>query len=471
MLQSAKSRRRNGEKMTKIKRSFFGRGQGADMTQGNIASQIITFALPLLLGNLFQQLYNTVDTWVIGNYASNEAFAAVGSVGPIVNMLIGTFSGLASGAGVVISQYYGAKDTKKVSEAVHSSVVITLVLSVLFTVFGTLASPLLLRLMKTPPDVFPESNTYLTIYIAGITGLLIYNMGSGILRAIGDSTRPFLYLVVSAITNIILDLLFVIKFNLGVAGVAYATIISQGLSAILVIITLLKTSSCVKVTLKKIKIHADVLSKIIKVGIPAALQMAITAFSNIFVQSYINAFEADFMSGWTAYLKVDSFLFLPMQSISLAATTFVGQNLGSNNPERAKKGVSVSISLAMGITAAVIIPIMIFSPSLIAFFNDKPQVVEYGTILLRYISPFYVLCAINQVLALALRGSGDARGPMIITLSSFVLFRQIYLFFASRIFPGSFIITAMGYPAGWLLCTAIYIIYYRKVGIHQNKLI
>ncbi len=441
------------------------------MTQGSIASHIITFAFPLLLGNLFQQLYNTVDTWVIGNYASNEAFAAVGSVSPIVNMLIGTFSGLASGAGVVISQYFGAKDDKKVSEAVHSSVVMTIVLSVLFTVFGTLVSPLLLNLMKTPPDVFPESNTYLTIYIAGIAGLLIYNMGAGILRSIGDSTRPFIYLVVSALSNIILDLLFVIKFNLGVAGVAYATIISQGISAILVIITLLKTSSCVKISPSKIRIHKDILSKIIKVGIPAALQMAITAFSNVFVQSYINAFEADFMSGWTAYLKIDGFLFLPMQSIALAATTFVGQNLGCNNPDRAKRGVSVSISLGMGITALIIVPIVLFSPALIAFFNDKPQVVEYGTLLLRYISPFYILCAINQVLALALRGAGDSRGPMIITLSSFVLFRQIYLYFASILFPESFIITAMGYPAGWLLCTVIYLIYYRKVGIHKNKLI
>ncbi len=441
------------------------------MTQGSIVSHIITFAFPLLLGNLFQQLYNTVDTWVIGNYASNEAFAAVGSVGPIINMLIGSFAGLASGAGVVISQYYGAKEEKKVSDAVHSSVVMTLVLSVLFTLFGTLASPLLLKLMKTPPDVFPESNTYLTIYIAGIAGLLIYNMGSGILRAIGDSTRPFLYLVVSAVTNIFLDLFFVIKLDLGVAGVAYATIISQGLSAILVIITLLRTSSCVRVTLKKIRIHKNVLLKIIKVGIPAALQMAITAFSNVFVQSYINAFEADFMSGWTAYLKVDGFLSLPMQSIALAATTFVGQNLGCNNAERAKRGVTVSISLAMGITTVIIIPIILFSPSLIAFFNDKPQVVEYGTLLLRYISPFYILFAINQVLAPALRGAGDSRGPMIITLSSFVLFRQTYLYFASMLFPESFIITAMGYPAGWLLCTAIYLIYYRKVGIHKNKLI
>ncbi len=441
------------------------------MTQGSIVSHIITFAFPLLLGNLFQQLYNTVDTWVIGNYASNEAFAAVGSVGPIVNMLIGTFSGLASGAGVVISQYYGAKDNEKVSEAVHTSVVMTLVLSVLFTVSGALASPLFLRLMKTPPDVLPESTTYLTIYIAGITGLLVYNMGAGILRAIGDSTRPFLFLVVSALTNIGLDLLFVIKFNLGVAGVAYATIISQGLSAILVTITLFKTSSCVKVYFRKIRIHANVLSKIIKVGIPAALQMAITAFSNVFVQSYINAFEADFMSGWTAYIKIDSFLFLPMQSVSLAATTFVGQNLGSNNPERAKKGVSTSLVLAMGITAVIILPIIIFSPSLIAFFNDKPQVVEYGTVLLRYISPFYVLCAINQVLASALRGSGNSRAPMVMMIASFVIFRQMYLFVASVLFPGNFIVTAMGYPAGWLLCSALNIIYYRKVGIHKNKLI
>lgn len=441
------------------------------MTQGNIVSLLIKFAFPLLLGNLFQQLYNTVDTWVIGNYASNEAFAAVGSVSPIINMLIGAFGGFANGAGVVISQYFGAKDDEKVSHAVHTSVFMTIFMCIFFTAFGSFVSPLFLHVMKTPANVFPESNTYLSIYMAGISGLLIYNMGAGILRAIGDSTRPFIYLVVSALTNIVLDLLFVIKFNLGVAGVAYATIIAQGLSAILVVITLLKTSSCVKISLKKIKVHTDVLSKIIKIGIPVAIQMAVTSFSNIFVQSYINTFEADFMSGWTAYVKIDSFLFLPMQSISYAITTFVGQNLGNNNPERAKKGVKISIALGMAITAVVVIPIMIFAPYLIAFFNDKPQVIEYGTTLLRYVSPFYILCSINQILSMALRGAGNSRAPMLITLSSFVFFRQVYLYFASTLFPANFIVTAMAYPAGWILCTAIFIVYYRKVGIHKTKLI
>lgn len=448
----------------------FKKRQDVDMTDGNIFGHIIRFALPLLIGNLFQQLYNTVDTWVIGNYASNEAYSAVGTVGPIINMLIGFFIGLSSGAGVVISQHYGAHQFDKVQHAVHTAIVMTLILGVFFTGIGIILIPFMLDLMKMPPSVIPEATTYLTIYFAGILGLMLYNIGAGILRAIGDSKRPFYYLVVCAITNTILDLLFVLVFRMGVAGVAFATILSQGISAVLVLRTLIKTDSCVKITPKRLKIHRDMLKKIFAVGIPAALQLAVTAFSNIFVQSYINYFDADCMSGWTTYTKVDQLLFLPMQSISLAATTFVGQNLGKGQPERARKGVLVSLLLSCCATILLMIPVLIFTTPIATFFNSNSAVLKYATLFLRTLTPFYVLCCVNQVYAGALRGAGNARAPMIIMLCSFVAFRQIYLYFMSQI-CNEILPISMAYPAGWLLCSAITAIYYHCVRLEKNRLV
>ena len=446
------------------------RGKDVDMTQGNIIRHIISFAFPLLIGNIFQQLYNTVDTWVVGNFVSNEAFSAVGTTGPIINMLIGFFMGLSSGAGVVISQYYGAHRHDEVEKTVHTAIVMTLILGVFFTFIGLGMIPFALRLMKTPVTVIPESTTYLTIYFSGIIGLMLYNMGAGILRAVGDSTRPFYYLLVCALMNTILDLVFVLVLKMGVEGVALATVLSQCTSALLVIITLVRTDACIKVTIRKLRLHMDMLLKIVRVGIPAAIQMAITAFSNIFVQSYINFFGADCMSGWTAYSKVDQLLFLPMQSIALAATTFVGQNLGSNQPERARKGVWNAIVLAASATIVLMIPMLVFSKPIVAFFNDKPEVIAYGSMLLRYMSPFYVLCCFNQIYSAALRGAGNTKAPMLIMLGSFVLFRQAYLFVMSRI-CNEIIPIAMSYPAGWLLCSSITTIYFHKVKLGKTRLV
>ena len=450
--------------------SALSRRKDVDMTSGNIFRHIISFALPLLVGNIFQQLYNTVDTWVVGNFVSNEAFSAVGTVGPIINMLIGFFMGLSAGAGVVISQYYGAKREDDVSRAVHTAVVMTLVIGVVFTFIGIGMTPFMLQLMKTPAEVLPESTAYLTIYFSGLMGLMLYNIGSGILRAVGDSQRPFYFLVVCAVLNTVLDLLFVLALGMGVEGVALATIISQGVSAVLVMITLLRTDGCIRISLRKLRIHWDMLKKIVTVGIPAALQMAITAFSNIFVQSYINYFGADCMSGWTAYAKVDQLLFLPMQSISLASTTFVGQNLGRNQPERARKGVAVALKIALCATVLMMIPVLVFASPIVSFFNDKPQVVDYGAMLLRWMSPFYLLCCFNQIYSGALRGAGNTKAPTIIMISSFVVFRQIYLYVMSGI-CNEIIPIAMSYPAGWLLCSSLNTLYYHKVKLGKTRLV
>ena len=451
-------------------KQFFTR-RDVDMTSGNVYGLLIRFAVPLLLGNLFQQLYNTVDTWVVGNYVGKEAFSAVGTVSPIINMLIGTFLGLSIGAGVVISQYYGAKQEQKVSETVHTALVMTAILGVLFTFIGVLMTPPMLRLMKTPAEVFPEARRYLTIYFSGIFGLLLYNMGAGILRAVGDSQRPFYFLVLSTTLNIGLDLLFVIVFHMGVAGVAYATILAQGLSAVLVLLLLMRAKNCVRVSLSSLKLHMDPLKKIIRVGIPAALQRAVTSFSNVFVQSYINYFGADVMGGWTAYTKVDAFLFLPMQSVSSGATTFVGQNLGVNDVARAKKGIRVAMIIAMACNLVIMVPVLIFAPALVRFFNGTPAVVTYGTLFLRMMSPFYVLCCVNQILAGSLRGAGDSKTPMFIMLGSFVLFRQIYLFVVTHFISNAIVPVAMSYPAGWLVCSVATLIYYKFAHWEKHRLV
>ncbi len=442
-----------------------------DMTQGSITKHLINFSLPLLLGNLFQQLYNMVDTWVVGNYVSNEAFSAVGTVGPVINTLIGFFLGLSSGAGVVISQYYGAGREEKVRQAVHTALMLTLVLSVVFTAAGIAMTPLMLQLMKTPAEVAPEQAAYLRIYFAGVMGLLLYNMGSGILRAVGDSRRPFYFLVVSAVLNTVLDLLFVIKFHMGVEGVAYATIIAQAVSALLTLWVLMRAEGGIRLELRALRLTWSVLRQIVAVGIPAALQMAITAFSNVFVQSYINYFGPDCMSGWTAYTKVDQLVILPVQSISMANTTFVGQNLGVGDTPRAKKGVRISLWLSVAVTAVLLIPVLLFAPDLTAFFNSKAEVVSYGALLLRLLSPFYFFFCINQIYAGALRGAGNSQMPMWIMLGSFVVFRQIYLYIMSNYISNEIIPIALSYPAGWFVCSVATLLYYHHCKFDSHRLV
>ena len=442
-----------------------------DMTQGSITKHLINFSLPLLLGNLFQQLYNMVDTWVVGNYVSNEAFSAVGTVGPVINTLIGFFLGLSSGAGVVISQYYGAGREEKVRQAVHTALMLTLVLGVVFTAAGIAMTPLMLQLMKTPAEVAPEQAAYLRIYFAGVMGLLLYNMGSGILRAVGDSRRPFYFLVVSAVLNTVLDLLFVIKFHMGVEGVAYATIIAQAVSAVLTLWVLMGAEGGIRLELRALRFTWSVLRQIVAVGIPAALQMAITAFSNVFVQSYINYFGPDCMSGWTAYTKVDQLVILPVQSISMANTTFVGQNLGVGDTPRAKKGVRISLWLSVAVTAVLLIPVLLFAPDLTAFFNSKAEVVSYGALLLRLLSPFYFFFCINQIYAGALRGAGNSQMPMWIMLGSFVVFRQIYLYIMSNYISNEIIPIALSYPAGWFVCSVATLLYYHHCKFDSHRLV
>ena len=471
---------KSGDILTNILKIFGQRRRSdIDMTQGSIVKNLLRFAFPLLLGNLFQQLYNLVDTWVIGQTGVNGAFAAVGSIGPVINILIGFFLGLSSGAGVIISQHYGAKNEDKVRTAVHTSMLMTVILGVIFTAVGILMAPTLLDLMlrnnNSADEIYPHALTYLTIYFSGVLGLMVYNMGAGILRAIGDSEHPFYFLLVAALTNTVLDIVFVFVFHMGVAGVAIATVIAQLLSAILTVWVLLRTDTCVRLSLRELKIDRAMLGKIIKIGIPAALQMALTAFANVFVQSYIAGVDVPdqtaCLGGWTSYSKVDMIIFLPIQSIALAATTFVGQNLGVRDVARAKKGTTAAYLLATVGAVMLIVPVMIFAPQIAAVINPDPAVVGYATLFLRYLSPFYLLCCVNQVFAAALRGAGKTNANMIIMLSTFVGFRQLYLFIMSNYISNAPLPIGMSYPAGWFACCVATLIYYKFCKFEKNTVI
>lgn len=429
------------------------------MTKGVIWKQILAFAFPLMIGNLFQQLYNTVDSIVVGNFVGKEALAAVGSTGPIINTLIGFFMGLSAGMGVAISQHYGAKDEKGVHDAVHTSLFITMVLSVVFTFLGIALVPPLLRMMSTPEDVMPGATLYLRIYFAGVIGLMFYNIGSGILRAVGDSRRPLYFLIFSALINTVLDLVFVVGFGMGIEGVALATIIAQALSAVLTLFVLSRAEGPYKIVFKDIRLEWNMARRIIRLGIPTGLQQAITSFSNVFVQGYINQFGSACMAGWSSYNKIDMFVMLPMMSISLASTTFVGQNIGARQLERAKKGTRVATGMSILVTVVLMIPVMIFAREMVSMFNNDAEVLEYGVMLIRLITPFYVLCCANQVYAGALRGAGSVKAPMYIMLGSFVLFRQVYLFVVSKV-ANTITWVALGYPFGWIVATTACLLFY-----------
>ena len=438
-----------------------------DMTKGAILPQILLFALPLILGQLFQQLYNTFDTWCVGNFVGKNSFSAVGTVGSITNMLIGFAGGFSTGAGVIISQYYGSGDKENVRKSVHTFILFMFILSIALSLLGVALTPFLIKIIKAPPEVAKEEYIYLTIYFSGISGLLLYNMGSAIFRAVGNSKLPFIFLVVSACLNIIMDLVFVIVLKMGTSGVALATIISQAISALLVLGALKITQSQVSFKFRELKINWKILSRIIFIGLPSAIQMAVTAFSNVFVQSYINQFGADVMGGWTAYNKVDQIIFLPMQCMGLAAMTFVGQNYGAGNIKRAKRGADISLLSALTSTLILVVPVITLAPHVVTFFiNGEDEVIKYGTLFLRMLSPFYLLCCFNQVYSNALRGIGRSKEPMYVMLFSFVVARQIYLFVVSRFISNTIIPIAFGYPFGWLLCSTIititYFISFRK---------
>ena len=427
------------------------------MTQGSIWQHLVRFSVPMALGLLFQQLYNTVDTVVVGQFVGQHAQAAVGSTGSIINTVVGFCAGLATGASVVISQRYGAHDRQGLGKAVHTTIALTFIVSLIATLVGQAIIDPMLRFMQTPEEVMGESHTYLSIYFAGITGILFYNMGSGILKAVGDSRRPLLFLIFSALLNTALDLLFVLAFGMGVDGVAYATILSQIVSALLILVTLTREERDYGLRWKELRIDRESLRNILKIGMPSSVQSAITAFSNVFVQSYINYFGSACMAGYGIYNKVDAFALIPVQAISMSSTTFVGQNWGAEQKKRAREGVRTATLMSLASTVILGLMVFVLARPLLFIFSPKEEVVAFGERFIRIVTPFYITICFNQIYAGALRGIGDATMPTVIMLASFVVFRQIYLAVTKALGAG-FLAVALAYPMGWIMCSTLLII-------------
>lgn len=436
-------------------------GNNGLMTQGNIAKQLVWFAIPLLIGNLFQQLYNTVDSIVVGNFIGDNALAAVNSSGSIIDLLVSFFMGLSLGGSVLISNYFGAQDKIGVKKSVHTAMALALVSSIIVTVIGVVLTPTILQLVKVDSQVIDQSIIYLRIYFLGITGLIIYNMVSAILRAVGDSKHPLYFLIVSSIVNIILDLVFVVVFKMGIAGVAIATTIAQIFSAILSIYILMKSTEMYKLTLRQIKFYPDVLRKTVKIGLPSAMQNGVVSFSNIIMQTNINVFGAYAMAGSGSYTKIDGFAILPVISFAMALTTFVGQNKGAQEYERIKKGARIGTMISCGIIITLSLVILFGAPYLLGIFSSNPEVIEYGKKMMICVVPGYLFLTLSQCICGVLRGVGRTNVPMFVLIGCWCVFRVAWVMITTDIFH-NIIFVNLGWPISWVLSTIILVIYYRK---------
>lgn len=398
-----------------------------NITEGIIWKQISLFALPLLISNFLQQFYYTTDAAIVGKFIGDKALASVGSTGALISMVVGLFMGLATGAGVIIAQYYGAGDTRNLQDSIHTAAALNIVSGVALTFLGTVFAPQLLMLMRIPEEALGMAAEYLRIYFMGILPAMIYNMGAGALRATGDSTRPLYYLIITCIINVMLDLLFTARFKWGVAGAAWATNISQLISAALVTLNLTSTTEVYKLHIKKIKFHKKILISIIKLGFPAGLQSVVTALSNVIIQSRVNMFGALTMAAWTAIGRIDGFIYMPINAFGLAITTFVGQNFGARKYGRVKKSVKVCMTMIMGISVLLSAALTLNGRFMYQIFTDSADVVNYGMSMLYIIVPLYPLFALNEVLTGAIRGLGRSFSPMFISLLGMCAFRIFYI--------------------------------------------
>ncbi len=431
------------------------------MTEGPIWKRIIAFAIPLFLGNLFQQLYNTADSLIVGNFLGSDALAAVSSSGSLIFLLVGFFNGIAVGAGVVIARYFGAHDSENVQKSIHTTIAFGILSGILLTVIGLWLAPQILVWMGTPEDILVNSTIYFRIYFCGSLAFVLYNIFVGILQAVGDSRHPLIYLIISSIVNIVLDLLFVGVFHLGVGSAALATIISQFTSAVLCLIHLQKAPAEYRVSIRKIRIHFPLLKQIVNNGLPAGFQNSIIAFANVIVQSNINSFGKMAVAGCGAYSKIEGFGFLPITCFALALTTFISQNLGAKEYDRAKKGAKFGILCSICMAELVGIFIFVFSPTLIAAFNNDPQVIAYGTTQARTVTLFYFLLAFSHCLAGILRGAGKSTIPMFVMMICWCIIRVTYITIIVRFVPVINVIF-WAYPLTWALSSICFLIYYKK---------
>lgn len=433
------------------------------MTEGNIFEKILLFSIPLLLGNFFQLMYNAIDSFVVGNYVGKSALAAVGSSTPIINLMIAFFQGLATGAGVIVAKYYGAKDKDNLNKSVHTFIMFSFLFGIFLSVFGYYISPTLLDMMNTPIDSFDGANAYLKTYFLGNVFVTLYNAGTGILQSVGNARTPLIILIVSSIVNVFLDLLFVKTFGLGVVGAALATIICQAFSMVFVLYILYKSDGYYKLVFKDLKLHLNILEEIVAIGIPAGLQGMIVSVSNVIVMYYINGFGSSIVAGFSSANKFDNFLGLPVNSFMLAITTFVSQNLGAKKFDRVKKGIRTT--LIMSLVTVIVLGgiVMIFADNCIGIFSDDREVIESGAKFIRVMCPFYFALCFHQVYSGALRASGRSFVPMFTSIMAFVVVRQIFLKIALKV-SKDILIIGYSYSFTWILAAILTGLYYHFSG-------
>ena len=435
--------------------------QAGDITQGVIWKQLLAFFFPLWFGTFFQQLYNTVDTIVVGRYAGTTALAAVGSTGVVVNLTVGIFTGLSSGAVVAIAQRYGARMDEDVRKSVHTAMLLSVIIGAFFTVVGYFLTPWALQAMDTTEDALPGAILYLQIYFLGMIPNVIYNMGTGVLRAVGDAKRPLYFLIAASLCNIVLDLLLVVVFHLGILGVAIATVCSQILSAVLVVLSLMSVKGeCFRLVPRQLRFHFEPFKAIMIIGIPTALQSVMYSFSNIVIQAAINSFGTNAVAAWTAYGKMDILFWMTLTAMSQALTTFTGQNYGAGKYDRLKQGVRVSMAMTAGFTVVISAVMVLLARPILSFFTPDPDVLEIGVGMVQFLAPCYITYILVELLPGAIRGAGKSMVPMLISVFGVCGLRLLWLFTAVPAYHTIEMVEA-SYPITWVVTSVSIFIYYR----------
>ncbi len=436
-------------------------GKEADLLRGSIVGGMLTFAIPVFIGQLFQQLYNAIDSMVAGNFISDNALASVSSSGNIIFLLIGFFNGLALGAGVIISREYGAGNYKRMRYAIHASLWLGIVFSLVLSVAGVVFTPAILRLVGTPEAILEGSVSYFRVYFMGATSMIMYSVLMGIMRAVGDSRSPLYYLIFSSVLNVILDLVFTICFHMDVAGLALATVIAQGISALLCIFKLARTKEIYRVDFLHMSTDKSTFLEIVKLGLPSAVQNSVIAFANTVVLFNVNSFEEVAVSGYGTQSKLEGFAFLPIMSFTMAISTFISQNLGAKQYDRAKKGAKFGIITSVILAEAIGAAYYFFGPVFISLFGNGAESAEIAARALRLVGPFYCLLAFSHCIASVLRGAGKAIVPMIVMLSSWCVLRVTYLT-VTLSFIHEIMLVFLAYPITWTVSSVIFAIYYKK---------
>lgn len=431
------------------------------ITEGVIWKQLLLFFFPILIGTFFQQLYNTVDTIIVGQFVGTEALAAVGTTGTVINLLVGFFVGVASGATVIISQYFGANDRENLSKSVHTSMALAVAGGVVIMVFGIVTARPTMLAMGVPDDIMDDAVLYMNVYYLGIIGNLIYNIGTGVLRAIGDSRMPLYVLIVCCLANVVLDLLFVVVFHWGVFGVAFATILSQLISAVLLMIRLMGTQEAYRVELHKIRFHKDILKNVVRIGLPAGLQSVMYSFSNILIQASINSFGTTAIAAWAAIGKIDGFIWMVMNAFGIAVTTFAGQNFGARQYDRMKRCTRVGLGMCLGTIIALSALLFIFRYQLLMFFTGDAEVVNIGAQFCLVLAPSYFTFVFIEILSGAIRGAGEALQPMLITCIGVCGLRVVWILLMVPYWH-TMQMVAMNYPVSWVITAVIFVIYYLR---------